>query len=46
MEAAKANKGIWSDSNYREANPPGELEYPGLEELAQFEKAAEHMQDP
>lgn len=45
-EAAKANKGIWSDSDYTDANPPGELEYPGFEELVGFERAAEHMQDP
>jgi len=44
-EAAKAQKGIWSDSGYLDANPPGKIEYPGLEELARFEKAAESMPD-
>lgn len=46
MEAAKANKGIWADSGYLNSNPPGKLEYPGLEELARFEMAAERMPDP
>ena len=43
IDAAGASKGIWSDPGYRDANPPGKLEYPGLEELARFEKAAERM---
>ena len=46
MEAARANKGIWADSGYLDANPPGKIEYPGLEELARFERAAERMPDP
>lgn len=43
MEAAKANKGIWSDPAYRDANPPGKLEYPGIEELGRLEAAADRM---
>ena len=46
MQAAKAKKGIWADSNYRNANPPGKIAYPGLEELARFEEAAESLPDP
>jgi hypothetical protein len=40
------SKGIWSDSNYKDANPPGKIEYPSLEERARFERAAERMPDP
>ena len=46
MEAAKANKGIWADPDYLEANPPGKIEYPAREDLARFERAAESMTDP
>mgnify|MGYP001591886890 CR=1 FL=1 len=45
-EAAKARKGIWSDSSYRDANPPGKIEYPALEELARFERDAESISNP
>ena len=45
-EAAKANKGIWADPRYRNANPPGKIAYPGLEELADLERAAESLPDP
>jgi len=41
MEAARANKGIWADSGYLDANPPGKIEYPGLEKLTSFERAAD-----
>lgn len=46
LDAADANKGIWADSGYRAANPPGQIEYPGIEELARFERAAASMPDP
>ncbi len=46
LQAAKAKKGIWADSNYVDANPPGRIAYPGLEELARFEEAAESLPDP
>ncbi len=45
-EAAKANKGIWADPSYRNANPPGKIFYPGLNELADLERAAESLPDP
>ena len=46
VEAAKAKKGIWGDSHYLHANPPGKIEYPGQEELTHLEKGAERMTDP
>ncbi len=45
-EAAKANKGIWADPSYRNANSPGKIFYPGLDELADLERAAESLPDP
>ncbi len=45
-EAAKANKGIWADPRHRNANPPGKIGYPGLEELADLERAAESLPEP
>ena len=45
MEAAKANKGIWADPGFLDANPPGKIEYSGLEELACLERAAKGMPD-
>ena len=46
LQAAKAQKGIWADSTYADANPPGRIAYPGLEELARFEEAADNLPDP
>lgn len=46
IEAANANKGIWADSDFKGSNPPGKIYYPGMEELARMEHAAENIPDP
>lgn len=40
IEAAGANRGIWADPEFKSANQPGKIFYPGMEELARFEHAA------
>jgi len=42
-DAAEAKKGIWADPEYQEDNPPGHIEYPSLEKLSRYEKAAKNM---
>ena len=44
--AAKAHKGIWGDSHYLHANPPGKIEYPGHEELTRLESVVGRMEHP
>ena len=46
IEAAGANKGIWADPEFKRANQPGKIFYPGMEELARFEHAAANTPDP
>ena len=46
IAAARDNKGIWADPDYKQANPPDKLHYPGMEPLARLEHAAENTPDP
>jgi|GEM_PF-747027 len=45
-EAAGASKGIWADPDLKRTQQTGKIFYPGMEELARFERAAANMPDP
>ena len=42
IAAANAEKGIWKQDDRDPRYPPGELEFPGIRELAEFERMAEN----